>query len=72
MVGQQLHCALESIERRTRPIDESLGWLATRARELRAIDRNTLWASLVGERFDGQPANDDTCVTAFRMGAVAS
>jgi PAS domain S-box-containing protein len=57
------------VERRTRPIDDGLEWLAARARESREEDLSTLCALLVGERYDGQPSDDDVCVIALRVAA---
>jgi PAS domain S-box-containing protein len=56
------------VERRTRPIDDGLEWLASRARTSFDHDLGALCASLVEERYDGQPSDDDMCVIALRVG----
>ena len=55
------------VERRARPIDDGLAWLAARVAERDRADLETLCNDLLAERFAGAPSEDDICVLALRV-----
>jgi serine phosphatase RsbU (regulator of sigma subunit)/PAS domain-containing protein len=59
------------IERRDRPIDDGLEWLAERTRALRAESVETICQTLVERSFDTSPTADDICVLVLRVSSPA-
>jgi serine phosphatase RsbU (regulator of sigma subunit) len=55
------------VERRARPIDEGLAWLAATVSHAGAGDLDALCDDLLAERFAGAPSEDDICIVALRV-----
>lgn len=55
------------VERRSRPIDEGLAWLASRVSHGDRRDIEELCEDLLAERFAGAPSEDDICIVALKV-----